>query len=172
MTESVRLKDQYTRAKCCNPSPPDSIIGYFSFDRVNIKVHVEDCPNLNKAEQDRLVLLEWDEIIAAPEFQPDADYDDLTGLDWQIMQHHREYGVDYSLKVARILHADKQAVFDSHAKLRELELLERVKPLIIQYRKGIVDNKWIKHRNHTYYDLTDRGNQYLDYYLEQKGKKQ
>lgn len=170
MNEPVRLKDQYTRAKCCSPSPPDPIIGYFSFDRVNIKVHVRGCPNLNKAEQDRLVEVEWNDIMAAPEFKPDPDYDDLTELDWQIVRHHREYGVDYSLKVARVLFANKQAVFDSHAKLRKLALLERVKPLIIQYRKGIVDNKWIKHRNHTYYDLTEKGSKYLDHYLKERGK--
>ncbi|MFH2049803.1 MAG: DUF2250 domain-containing protein, partial [bacterium] len=77
----------------------------------------------------------------------------------------REYGVDYSLVVARKLNIPKQAAFDCHKKLREMGLLERVKPLIIQYRKGIVDNKWIKHRNHTYYDLTDKGKSYLDCYI-------
>lgn len=168
MTEPVHLKDQYTRAKCCRPSPPDPIIGYFSFDRVNIKVHAGGCPNLDKAEPDRLVELAWDDILAAPEFAPGEDYKNLDDLDWRIMQHHRDYGVDYSLKVARVLHAGKQAVFDGHAKLRQMKLLERVKPLIIQYRKGIVDNKWVKHRNHTYYDLTGRGNQYLDYHLSRK----
>ena len=65
-----------------------------------------------------------------------------------------------------MLHVSKQAVFDSHKKMREMKLLKRVEPLMIQYRKGVVDNKWIKHRNHTYYELTDKGNQYLDFYLK------
>jgi len=34
----------------------------------------------------------------------------------------------------------------------------------MQYRKGIVDNKWVKHRNHTYYKLTEKGTKYLDYF--------
>ncbi|MFH2037144.1 MAG: DUF2250 domain-containing protein, partial [Candidatus Zixiibacteriota bacterium] len=88
--------------------------------------------------------------------------------DFKIMNHHKIYGVDYSLKVARMLNLDKQIVFDSHKKLRDLNLLERVKELMMQYRKGIVDNKWIKHRNHTYYNLTEKGEQYLTHYLNQK----
>jgi len=166
MTDDVNLKEQYARAGCCQPSPGDTIRGYFSHDRVTLKVHRSDCPNLTKAPPDRLVDLTWNDILADASFQPGADYDDLDELDWRVMKLHRQYGVDYSLKVARMLHAEKQVVFDSHAKLREMGLMERVKPLIIQYRKGVVDNKWIKHRNHTYYDLTERGRQYLTYYLE------
>ena len=60
---------------------------------------------------------------------------------------------------------DKQTVFDRHRKLREMGLLERVTATMVRYRKGIVDNKWIKHRNHTYFDLTDRGRKYLHHYL-------
>jgi len=33
---------------------------------------------------------------------------------------------------------------------------------MIRYRKGIVDGKWIKHRHHTYYALTQKGNRVLD----------
>lgn len=165
MTEDVRLKEQYTRAMCCTPCPPTAITGYFSHDRITLKVHRADCPNLLKAPADRLVTLQWSDILAGEQFKPDADYAELDELDWRVMKLHREYGVDYSLKVARMLAADKGAVFESHAKLRKMGLLERVEPLIIQYRKGIVNNRWIKHRNHTYYDLTRRGNQYLDYHL-------
>ena len=38
---------------------------------------------------------------------------------------------------------------------------ERVEPLMIRYRKNIVKGKWIKHRNHTYYELTEKGRKYL-----------
>jgi hypothetical protein len=164
MTDELRFKDQYTPAKCCEPTSDDTITGYFSHDRITIKVHRHDCHNLDKAPADRLVSLKWPDILAAQAFEPGDDYHDLDDLDWRIMQLHAEYGVDYSLKVARMLHADRQAVFDSHAKLREMGLTERVKPLIIQYRKGVVDNKWIKHRNHTYYDLTSQGRRYLEYF--------
>jgi hypothetical protein len=165
MSDEVRVKESYTLAKCCSPRPGDAITGYYSHDRILLKVHRSDCANLDKAPADRLVSLAWDDILDETPEQPGADYDSLTPFDFRVMSHHREYGVDYSLKVAAILHADKQAVFDSHAKLRTMKILTRVEPLIIQYRKGIVDNKWIKHRNHTYYELTDKGNSYLDFHL-------
>ena len=158
-----KLKEDYILANCCTPDENDQVIGYYSHNNI-IKVHKAGCHNLDKADSTRLVALEWRDIIAGDEFRPDKDYHELDDLDWIVLQHHKTYGVDYSLKVAAMLHIDKQAVFDSHKKLRGMKLLERVKPLMMQYRKGIVDNKWIKHRNHTYYNLTDKGRDYLAYH--------
>ena len=158
------LAEGYKRANCCKPEPGDRIIGYYSYNNEMI-VHKSDCHNLNKVEEARRIELEWNAILADEPEAPDQDYNDLSELDFTILKHHKVYGVDYSLKVARVLNADKQAVFESHNRLREMNLLERVKKLIIQYRKGIVDNKWIKHRNHTYYKLTEKGNLYLEYHL-------
>lgn len=163
----MKLKEDYILANCCAPQENDNIIGYYSHNNI-IKVHKDDCSNLDKTDSARLVRLEWKDILAPEMSRPDDDYHNLDETDWLIMQHHRTFGVDYSLKVAAMLHIDKQKVFDSHTKLREMKLLERVKPLIMQYRKGIVKNKWIKHRNHTYYELTDRGRNYLEYYLREK----
>ena len=87
----------------------------------------------------------------------------LRKVDFAGLKHHLDYGFDYSLVLAKKLNIDKQEAFNLHKKLRELGLIERVEPKIIQYRKGIVDNKWIKHRNHTYYNLTDKGTKYLEY---------
>ena len=163
MAKPIRLKKDYTLAKCCTPAIGDDIVGYYSYDNV-LKVHRRDCPNLGKAEKERLVTLKWDDILEErTSFTPDKNYHELDDNDWAVLKHHREYGVDYSIIVARKAGITKQATFDSHRKLREMGLLERIEPRIIQYRKGIVDNKWIKHRNHTYYDLTDKGNSYLDY---------
>ncbi len=162
MPPAPKLKDKYTTSKCCNPCENDTIVGYFSFDD-KIKVHCADCANLAKADQSRLVQLEWKDIVAKDEFTPGDDFHELDETDFAILEHHLAYGVDYSLKVARMLYIDKQLVFDRHKKLRDMLLVERIDPLIIRYRKGIVHNKWIKHRNHTYYELTDRGRAYLDF---------
>ena len=158
----MKLKEDYILAKCCNPSESDSITGYYSFDNI-IKVHKTDCPNMNVTDQSRLVTLDWPDIIETDIFVPDADYKELNEIDFLVMNHHKIYGVDYSLKVAAMLSVDKKAVFDSHKKLRAMNIIERVKALMIQYRKGIAKNKWIKHRNHTYYNLTDKGTRYLKY---------
>ena len=165
MREEIKLQDKYILAKCCRPSPGDEIAGYFSYDDF-IKVHRRDCANLKKAEPDRLVMLEWEKIIVKEEFLPDDDFGHLDDADFTILKHHRDYGVDYSLMVAKMTRLDKQTVFDRHKKLKELQLLERVEPVMIRYRKGVVDNKWIKHRNHTYYELTEKGRKYLDYHLK------
>ncbi len=44
--------------KCCDPIPGDEVIGFVSRGR-GITVHKADCPNVQGAEPDRLVELEW-----------------------------------------------------------------------------------------------------------------
>lgn len=164
------LRERYTLARCCSPQQPDEITGYFSYDNL-IKVHRSDCANLDKAESERLVALTWSEILQDDEpFQPGPDYRDLEAEDFAILKHHRDYDIDYSLKVARMLGMDKQEAFDRHRKLRDLGLLDRVEALIVQYRKKIAKNRWIKHRNHTYYELTSRGAAYLKFHLETENR--
>jgi hypothetical protein len=161
-----RLKDKYITAKCCSPSVVDRIIGYFSHDD-QIKVHRHTCPNLEKAESDRLVELEWEDILIAESAPPGDDYNNLDALDFGVLKHHLEYDIDYSLMVAKMLQIDRQEAFDRHQKLRNLGLLERVDAVMVRYRKKTARNKWIKHRNHTYYHLTEKGAAYLDFYLTQ-----
>lgn len=159
----MELKEDYIAANCCKPSPPDPIIGYYSHDRF-IKVHRADCTSLLKADPARLVKLDWPDIMITSEFAPGDDYQELDELDFRVLDHHRHFGIDYSLMLAAALPIDKQSAFDRHDKLLKMGLLQRVAPVMVQYRKGIVKNKWIKHRNHTYYDLTAKGKKYLDYY--------
>jgi predicted transcriptional regulator len=75
-------------------------------------------------------------------------------------------GIDYSLMVAAELRIEPQTAFERHDKLRRLGLIQRVNAVMVQYRKGIAKNKWIKHRNHTYYDLTEKGKKYYRYFKE------
>ena len=165
---SLKLREGYSLAKCCNAGSEEPISGYYSHNQVMI-VHRRDCANLLKVEHERLVVLEWQEILALAEFTPEADYEQLEELDWRILKHHQVMGVDYSHVVARALNATKEDIFDHHRKLRELKLLTRVKALMMRYRKGVVDNKWIKHRNHTYYELTAKGTNYLKYREQEQG---
>lgn len=164
----MKLKEKYSLAKCCAPSVNSKIVGYFSHDNL-IKIHNNSCPNIKNVESERLLFLKWDDILADKyEFKPDVNYYKLDQIDFAILKHHLDFGVDYSLVVARQVNISKQEAFDCHKKLKELKLLERVQKLMIQYRKGIVDNKWIKHRNHTYYQLTELGKNYINYYLSNK----
>jgi hypothetical protein len=163
-----RIREQYLLANCCNPSPETAIVGYHSHADC-IKIHTADCRNLAGLEQERLIPLDWNDVIVREEFVPDDLYRSLEDDDFRILIWHLEVGLDYSLQVAHSLRMDPKVVFNRHAKLRELGLLTRVPKVMIQYRKGIVDNKWIKHRNHTYYNLTDRGRQFAKYRSEASG---
>jgi hypothetical protein len=164
---SIRLKEGHTRAKCCSPRPDDSITGYFSYKNA-IVVHKASCGNLNKVESKRLLSLSWDEILEAEESGPDQDYSQLDEFDFRILRHHQVVGVDYAWVVAEMLNLEPKLVFERHRKLRDLKLVERVRKVMIQYRKNIVDHKWIKHRNHTYYRITPKGERYLNFFLGEK----
>ena len=45
-------------AKCCNPIPGDSIVGYVTRGR-GITVHTKECKRVNSTELDRGVNVEW-----------------------------------------------------------------------------------------------------------------
>jgi hypothetical protein len=163
------LKDKYVLARCCSPTSGDVFLGYFSHDDI-IKVHRRDCSSLKETDAARLVSLEWREIAADVPPAPEDDYHELDTVDFAILEHHRDYDIDYSLMVAGALRIPRQEAFSRHDKLRNLGLLERVDAVMVRYRKNIVPGKWIKHRNHTYYRLTQKGMNYLEHYLADRDR--
>ncbi len=163
VTDNVKLKKGYAFSKCCSPSQSDKIVGYYSHDSF-FKVHSHDCASLKEIDPARLVPLSWDEIVEKEGSIPEGDYYNLDSVDFAVLRHHLEYGIDYSLMLAKMLTIPKQDAFEKHKKLKALRLLQRVEPRIVQYRQGIADHKWIKHRNHTYYELTEKGKLYLEYH--------
>jgi hypothetical protein len=163
------LKEGYRAAGCCSPQISDQILGYFSHDNV-IVVHKKVCMNLLKVEPARLIALSWDEIAGQEEYVPEEDYRQLEQLDFRILRHHQDMGIDYSLMVADTLGVQPDEIFERHKNLRNMKLLKRVQKVMIRYRKKIVENKWIKHRNHTYYEITPKGERYLDYFDSHRGK--
>ncbi|NOY89090.1 MAG: DUF2250 domain-containing protein [FCB group bacterium] len=170
MSDKSKLKDKYTYAQCCSPTIEDEIVGYYSHNNL-IKIHKSNCNSLKKVDKERLLPLHWHDVVSENEsFIPDDNYFLLDNIDFDILNHHFIYGIDYSLIVARKVNISKQKAFDRHKKLLSMKLIERVEPRIVQYRKGIVNNKWIKHRNHTYYQLTQKGAKYIKYYLANSKK--
>ncbi len=165
MSEKIDLRQDYRLALCCKPTPGDKITGFLKPDSGLISVHKRDCANLKSIEKERLINLTWNDLIKTePEIDTAIDpvFTELDEIDLRILRHHAEMGVDYAAVVAKCTRIDRATVFKRHKKLRDLKLLTRVQPRIIQYRKNIVDNKWIKHRNHTYYEITDRGLQIIN----------
>ncbi len=161
----MKLKEDYRISQCCNPTPNDEITGFLKPDDGLISVHKVGCGNLGSIQPERLVKLNWDEILwkgPDPGLGDDPVMRDLDDIDFKILDHHAKMGVDYAAVVAKSIKTDRAAVFERHRKLRDLNLLRRVEAKMIQYRKNIVSNKWIKHRNHTYYEITVKGREVLD----------
>jgi len=163
---------EYRLAKCCDPREGDEIIAFLKQDADVFSVHCADCVNMRKIPPDRRVAVCWKDIAASchdtARTVSDALLDQLDQTDFAVLRHHRELGLDYAAVVARQMGIPRAEVFARHRKLGELGLLQRVQPRMIRYRKGIVDGKWIKHRNHTYYELTEKGIQVLDKWSREK----
>lgn len=166
----IRLKEGYRAARCCAPEPHDAVTGYHSHNNL-IVVHKASCENLQKIESERLITINWMDILDKEEHRPGRDYHQLDQVDFRILQHHKDMGIDYSQMVARILNLTSEQAFERHKKLRDLKLLKRVEKVMIQYRKKVVHNRWIKHRNHTYYQITPKGEKYLEFYFWEEGER-
>ncbi len=154
----------YKIAKCCTPQKGDAITGYFKEDST-ITVHHAKCSAVQGFRPERLLAIAWDEIRAI-ETPTDTialppEFAELDETDYFILKHHQELGMDYSIVVAEALRIPLEEMHQRHRKLRDLGGLKRVEGRIIHYRKNIVKGKWIKHRNHTYYELTPEGRTWI-----------
>lgn len=154
----------YQIAKCCTPQPETPVIGYFK-ENGTITVHHAACASVQDLRTERLLKVSWQEIQAA-EVPPEAplapEFDELDETDYFVLKHHQEFGMDYSIVVAETLQIPLEEMHRRHRKLRDLGGLKRVEGRIIHYRKNIVKGKWIKHRNHTYYELTPDGKTWIE----------
>ncbi len=153
---------KYIIAKCCLPNEENQIIGYFKEDG-SITIHDTSCKSVPGLRQERLLDVVWKEINDSKpqDTSPDVPTE-LDEIDYYILKHHQELGMDYSIVVAETLRIPLEEMHKRHRKLRDLGGLKRVEGRIIHYRKNIVKGKWIKHRNHTYYELTPEGSQWID----------
>lgn len=154
----------YQIAKCCAPQSETPVIGYFK-ENGTITVHHAECASVQGLRTERLLKVSWQEIQEA-EVPPEAtlapEFDELDETDYFVLKHHQEFGMDYSIVVAETLQIPIEEMHRRHRKLRELGGLKRVEGRIIHYRKNIVKGKWIKHRNHTYYELTPDGKTWIE----------
>jgi hypothetical protein len=174
MPESLRLKENYRLAGCCAPVLGDEIIGFLKQDSPVISIHRLGCRETAKVSRDRLISLTWDEVTDRNiefDISSSPTYRALDDIDFVILRHHKKMGNDYAAVVAKSTGIPRATVFGRHKKLRDLGLLQRMQPVMIQYRKGIVKGKWIKHRNHTYYELTPGGLVITEYHERKSSPK-
>jgi GTP pyrophosphokinase len=135
-SSGVRVKGMrdvlVTIAKCCNPVPGDSIIGYITRGR-GISVHRIDCNNVNtlmSSEKQRFIEVEWDKK-APYKFNAEIQIEalDRTKLLRDITNVISEY--DINILRAHSLNIDKKG----HAKFRFL--IEISNKYIL---KDVIDN--------------------------------
>ena len=165
MSDKIDLRENFRLALCCKPSPGDSVVGFLKPESGIFSVHKKGCANLRSIQKKRLIDLTWEEMLETVDegdMVDDHIIKELDEIDFRILKHHAEMGVDYAAVVARSLGIERATIFERHKRLRDLKLLNRVQPRMIQYRKNIVDNKWIKHRNHTYYEITEMGKKLIN----------
>ena len=160
----------YKISGCCSPIRGDVIVGYLK-DSGEISVHKADCQHLEKFQSERILQITWEELPNDDDDEEkiDKDFYKLDDVDYYILKHHQEMGIDYSIAVARDVGIPREECFKHHRKLKQLNFLKRVEKVMIQYRKNIVKHKWIKHRNHTYYELTEKGDRFLSFYEQNQG---
>lgn len=82
---------------------------------------------------------------------------ELSELELRILKYHKIMGPDYSKLISYRFHITLQEAFDIHKKLFDIGLLEKVSAPIINYHSKDKRLKTLKHRNHTYYELSRLG---------------
>jgi predicted transcriptional regulator len=92
---------------------------------------------------------------------------DLSDLELKILKYHKIMGPDYSKLISHRFHISLQEAFDIHKKLLSMGLLQKVTAPIINYHSKDKRLKSLKHRNHTYYDLSRTGKLLLREYERQ-----
>ena len=96
----------YKLAQCCSPEAGEGIIGYFKEDGT-VAVHLSNCPSMQHLRVERLLEVTWCEIHAAEKSADieteDPTFDKLDEVDYLILKHHQEFGLDYSIVVSEML---------------------------------------------------------------------
>ncbi len=112
-------------AKCCNPTPGDSIVGYITRGR-GATIHRSDCPNiLSIRDRERLVQVTWGEpstVFPVPIQVKAFDRDGLM-KDISTLISDEKIGLN---KVRVDVNRRNTAVFDLIIEVRDVEQLSRI----------------------------------------------
>ncbi len=118
--------DLLTRlAKCCNPVPGDSIIGYITRG-TGITVHRRDCPNVkNIADSERLIEIEWGATREAYPVDIRIEAFDRPGLLRDIATIVADEGISMSAATSSS-HADNTATVVATLLINNIQQLHNV----------------------------------------------
>ncbi|MCX6031862.1 MAG: bifunctional (p)ppGpp synthetase/guanosine-3',5'-bis(diphosphate) 3'-pyrophosphohydrolase [Chloroflexi bacterium] len=113
-------------ARCCNPMPPDEIIGYVTVGR-GVSIHRRDCPNVLNLSSERIVKVDWGRAtrrvsrvkIRVQAYDRAGLLNDIT----QILEEEKINLQDASAVTAR---QDNLALITATLEVRDAEQLSRV----------------------------------------------
>lgn len=121
----VGLKGLLTRlARCCNPAPEDSIIGYITRGR-GATIHRQDCPNILRIkDRERLVRVSWGEIKRTYPVPVRLKAYDRDGL----MKDVSTLVADESINMTevKVTVSHNMAIFDLTIEIRDVAELSRI----------------------------------------------
>jgi predicted transcriptional regulator len=95
---------------------------------------------------------------------------ELSEIELKVLKYHKLMGADYSKLISHRFGIKLCEATEIHKKLFDLSLLEKVSGSIIDYHTNIKRLKTIKHRNHTYYVLSRKGELCLREYEREFGE--
>lgn len=94
---------------------------------------------------------------------------ELSEIELKILKYHKLMGADYSKLISHRFGITLSEAMGIHKRLFDLDFLEKVSGSIIDYHTNIKRLKTIKHRNHTYYVLSRKGELFLREYERKFG---
>ncbi len=113
-------------ARCCNPMPPDDIIGYVTVGR-GVSIHRRDCPNVHILSDERIVRVDWGKAgprVSRVKIRILAY--DRPGLLRDITQLLEEEKINLEDASAVTARQDNSALITATLEVRDAEQLSRV----------------------------------------------
>jgi GTP pyrophosphokinase len=112
-------------AKCCNPTPGDSIVGYITRGR-GATIHRSDCPNIMRSrDRERLVRVSWGEAKNTYPVPVRIKAYDRNGLMKDVSSLITDEGINM-VKVNVDVNKKNLAVFDLVLEVRDLAQLSKI----------------------------------------------
>lgn len=91
-------------------------------------------------------------------------------LIFHILMHFKRFGVDYSKSVGRDLEMNKRDVCELLRKLYEMGLLEKRRSGMLKRKEARLKKRVTTHPHHTYYQLSEKGEEYLKNLMDRYNK--
>jgi len=91
-------------------------------------------------------------------------------LIYRVLMHFKKFGVDYAKSVGRDLEMNKRDICEILKKLFEMGYLEKRRSGMLKRKEARLKKKVTTHPHHTYYQLSEKGENFLKEKMAQFSK--